>query len=202
MDTRHGAGFVFLLVFGAGTAVRAEDDLKTEIASFKQELDGLQSMLTDPAAHLDRLTRLKQQFLALDARPDLDRGSTNSWRLSQEIGKIEAAFGEYDSAVRRYRELLGRLTDKEWVPGTVWFLWKYAVRSGDPKLLKEVAATVIEKDPEGPMATRLVREKGPPYAGLIGKPAKRLAGKDVGGRAVNLGAMKGKLVIVHFWGTW
>ena len=97
--------------------------------------------------------------------------------------------------------------ESEWIEG-YWPEGKYRVEvnSGDTvaRVTAESATTEIVVPPgEGPIALPPIRMTVAPLRGLVGEPAPEIDAKDARtGAAVKLADLRGKVVVLDFWGHW
>lgn len=152
----------------------------------------------------------------VDAEPAAER-VIRSGSMGQEVAFLaqlvniiaEAERGDYDGSLRDLKAYVAArapgAAPAAQIPtrtlltiGEAYF--RRLVRGGRFDLAREVCDIVTERT-ENPA----VREHFAGYRrrlALVGRPAPALRGPDVDGVEVNLGNLKGKVVLVVFWATW
>ncbi|MBI3099473.1 MAG: hypothetical protein HYY93_14785 [Planctomycetes bacterium] len=195
-------GALILLVAGTGSNLQADDrpEWIQESEAATQDLDKL---LEKPADNLEELARRQASIERALAQPEVKPGESWSWSLSLRLGWIQAARGLHAEAFKTLLSLVDRCTDPTWHEGNTWSLWKCAVRSGSPELIRKAREVALHKTPDSNLGKSLKRHgNSVPYIDLVGKRARRIFTKDIDGKLYNLETEKKKLVLVHFWGTW
>lgn len=167
--------------------------------------DTLDEWLNAPAEHLDEL-RARLPELMKNAKTAPDPASKTNWTVS--AGRVQAALGDFDAALKTLSACAKAApADDARVRSWAYRSWfQVARRTGKPSAVKEACNAILAayKNTADPQGKNLVSnvENQMEYLDRIGQSMRDLGGKTIQGPSFRLSEKKGKMVFVHFWGTW
>jgi peroxiredoxin/predicted negative regulator of RcsB-dependent stress response len=115
-----------------------------------------------------------------------------------------AQAGQFDEALKRFRELMQGLGQNEQEEFAVSFsdnLATAAITAGEFGAAREVYTTLLSRFSESPNLRQKV-QADLKRLDKVGKPASLFASEDITGKTVRLEAYRGKYVLIDFWATW
>jgi peroxiredoxin len=125
--------------------------------------------------------------------------------LAQIVATMaRAQAGQFAEALRQYQALmagLGKAEQEEFAAQFADSLAGAASTAGAYDVARQVYETLLARYGENPTLRQKVRDDLNRLA-LVGKPAPRLAVKDVEGNPLALDDLRGRYVLVDFWATW
>jgi peroxiredoxin/predicted negative regulator of RcsB-dependent stress response len=115
-----------------------------------------------------------------------------------------AQAGQFDDALKRFRELmqgLGQNEQEEFAASFSDNLAAAAITAGDFASAREVYTMLLARFSDSPNLRQNV-QANLKRLDRVGKPAPSFTTDDITGRTVRLDAYKGKYVLIDFWATW
>ena len=115
-----------------------------------------------------------------------------------------AQAGQFDEALKRFRELmqgLGQNEQEEFAASFSDNLATAAITAGEFGIAREVYTTLLSRFSDSPNLRQKVK-RDLKRLDKVGKPAPPFASEDINGKTVRLDAYRGKYVLVDFWATW
>jgi peroxiredoxin len=140
-----------------------------------------------------------------------EEGAPQSQALAAMITLIARADrGEYDRSLADLEEFVKRraaaqIPEEQRLPAPLLFAVGEAylqrlIQGGRYDIARKVCQLAIANRSDPAIKTHF--EKRLARLNMIGKPAPEIEGKDVDGKSVRLGDLRGKVVLVDFWATW
>jgi peroxiredoxin/predicted negative regulator of RcsB-dependent stress response len=118
------------------------------------------------------------------------------------MGRAQA--GQYDEALKRFRELmrgLGQNEQEEFAASFADNLAASAIAAGEFAVAREVYTTLLARFSDSPNLKQKV-QGDLKRLDKVGKTAPSFATEDIKGRTVRLETFRGKYVLIDFWATW
>ncbi len=115
-----------------------------------------------------------------------------------------AQAGRFDDALARYRELIQGLDPNDQEEFAASFSDSFAgqaIAAGEVAVARQVYATLLARFNESPNLRQKV-QSDLKRLDQVGKAATAFVAEDIQGKAVRLGAYRGKYVLLDFWATW
>ena len=115
-----------------------------------------------------------------------------------------AQAGQFDDALKRFRELmqgLGQNEQEEFAASFSDNLAAAAITAGEFASAREVYTMLLARFSDSPNLRQKV-QADLKRLDRVGKPAPSFTTDDITGRTVRLDAYKGKYVLIDFWATW
>jgi peroxiredoxin len=118
------------------------------------------------------------------------------------MGRAQA--GQYDEALKRFRELMQGLGQNEQEEFAASFADNFAasaIAAGEFATAREVYTTLLSRFNDSPNLRQKV-QGDLKRLDKVGKTAPAFTSDDIKGRAVRLDSYRGKYILVDFWATW
>jgi peroxiredoxin/predicted negative regulator of RcsB-dependent stress response len=115
-----------------------------------------------------------------------------------------AQSGQYDEALKRFRELmqgLGQNEQEEFAASFADNLAASAITAGEFATAREVYTTLLARFTDSPNLKQKV-QGDLKRLDKVGKTVPSFASEDIKGRTVRVEAYRGKYVLIDFWATW
>jgi peroxiredoxin len=123
-------------------------------------------------------------------------------QIIMTMGRAQA--GQYDEALKRFRELMQGISQNEQEEFAASFsdnLATAAIVAGEFGIAREVYTTLLSRFGDSPNLKQKV-QADLKRLDKVGKPAAPFTSEDVTGKTVRLDAYRGKYVLIDFWATW
>jgi peroxiredoxin len=219
---RRWTSGLLVVVLGAAGGAHAQAPKAASVAAIQDEHD--HALLRDLKAYVEghpRADDLEQAYMAI-----FNKAIEHDWFAENEaiasrylaeypdgaiqsLARIVATMaraqgGQFGEALARYKELmqgLGRPEQEEFAANFADTLASAASAAGDYTVARQVYETLLDRYGQSPTLRQKIRDD---LARLdkVGKPAPRIAAKDVKGSLVRIDDFQGKYVLIDFWATW